>query len=1698
MGAPKYTIDMKLTPIPNTGEINGSMRLCNNTNVAFPSNITFFWPSVVAFGGPAATINGSNVTFNFQSWEIPGPNSCKDVSVWGGHYSGNFVLPPYGLTPGGDTVEVLVTDPKFLPKSYNANPWKYKFSKECFIPSPNKLCLGQALIAEWSGPSNKDYAEVRVPTNRKSWALAAAHTHRLFTNMVGAEITTLNFSFAQSMIEGRMGCDASFSAAGGASKLNFRAISVSGGCFQILSGGWAQLQQYYPDLYNNPAHPLSYGTTISGDNFVTSCLSKAMYDYTSFIYWEKKFCYNPIDFFAKAVDPYVAEEVLAYAYHDGSEGAGNLLANVFTTQRAAYEANPNVISTLVGLNGSGGLSYGERMRNNLIQLGNDWATAPALVSNDAKYNWGTGTGKPSYYQNYGCYNECFNWSDIDSYIDEAAALFWHADVPAVKKEVKKEFDKLRPYTVTFNHKDSVQVCEVSGKIDKCANTQTCAKKVWVYTYYYDTLYSGCVNYEDLGPVIDAIVLAFPAYSGEKGFGETYFASACPSPTANLNYFRSPICSGEKTELYVNLFGAAPFSYSVQGPNNVIYTRTNVSVPTDVIVVSEPGEYKLLSMTDSKGGIFLNCHKANVLVPKKLTPNGEWDKGNVGKCEVGCLKNTSPLVVKFTGGSAPWSFTYLDANGATKTVNNINTNTYTISATPDKGTYYLKQVKSGLCDTSLNEKIEICNDTCIKPTATIWGVKKVCAGDSVQLNLSMTGKAPFTVYVKIGNTQKVYTASDTTFKFYAKVAGTYTIDSVASGKCSDAGKGSATLTVDAIADVNIGPADTVICTGSSLVLNAGTGYTSYTWLNGSTTPTVNVTTSGKYKVTVKNATGCSKSDSINVTIGNSIAVKLGNDTTLCSGASLILNAGTGFSKYTWNPGAETSSTKTVNTAGTYIVNVENTAGCKGADTIVISVGAAVLVDLGNDTTSICPGNSYTLNPSVTGGNNVYTYQWSGGSTSTQASVNASSGGWYKLLVKDGVGCSAKDSAFIKQSAHLSISLADKEICEGDSVKLNAGYDHGNYKVNWNTGYNQQFMTVKIAGIYGVVVDDGHGCSGSDSMTLTVNPLPIVNLGVDKNVCAGSTVTLVNTIVNSTYINLWSTLATTPSITVGSAGNYILGVKDSKGCVASDTVKVNIIALPTPNVLRDTAVCKGNGVTFDESSYNNGNGTYTYKWSDKSTASTLVLNNITTPTTASVEVTDQYGCKGSEQVNVTILAGLPVTISGDSVLCAGESTTLNTNYKAANGYQFMWSIAATTESISVNTAANITVTVDNGLGCVGTDNMKVVVNPLPDLSTISNTEFFCEGSSLNIGKNLGNQYSYTWNSGENTPIISVTQGNTYQLHVINIATQCFSDVNITVTENPSPLVDLPADIDDCEGQSFVVAPVSVNNAYTYKWNGVAGSASKTIAASGKYILTAVDANLCTAKDSIQVNLRVVPVVNLMNGADTIVLCAGEAETLEAGNNGMTYLWSNDAISQNIAVSAKGNYSVVVTNGKCSDQDDIYVNVIDLPTTLLDHQQKTIFCFEEEAPIRVSANGFTPSSSYSYVWNTGETQSGINADKEGIYTLTLTAKNCSVKDEIKLIDYCESSLFIPNTFTPNGDNKNEVFKVEGKHVNDFEMYIFNRWGELIFYSNDISHGWDGKYSGQKVQEDVYVWKLRYSVNKETGKKTPVDRTGVVTVLY
>jgi gliding motility-associated-like protein len=157
---------------------------------------------------------------------------------------------------------------------------------------------------------------------------------------------------------------------------------------------------------------------------------------------------------------------------------------------------------------------------------------------------------------------------------------------------------------------------------------------------------------------------------------------------------------------------------------------------------------------------------------------------------------------------------------------------------------------------------------------------------------------------------------------------------------------------------------------------------------------------------------------------------------------------------------------------------------------------------------------------------------------------------------------------------------------------------------------------------------------------------------------------------------------------------------------------------------------------------------------------------------------------------------------------------------------------------------------------------------------------------------------------------------------------------------------------------------------------------------------------------------------------------------------------------------------------------------------------YCFAEETAhlSAASIDGVT----YDYLWSTGSSAQEIDVKAEGVYDVTISANSCSTRSEWTFIDYCPTTFYVPNSFTPNGDAHNETFAVVGLNMEDFEMLIFNRWGELIYKSNNPQEAWDGTVNGKKVQQDVYVWRIYYGVNLPSGKIQNRERIGHVTVLY
>jgi gliding motility-associated-like protein len=212
---------------------------------------------------------------------------------------------------------------------------------------------------------------------------------------------------------------------------------------------------------------------------------------------------------------------------------------------------------------------------------------------------------------------------------------------------------------------------------------------------------------------------------------------------------------------------------------------------------------------------------------------------------------------------------------------------------------------------------------------------------------------------------------------------------------------------------------------------------------------------------------------------------------------------------------------------------------------------------------------------------------------------------------------------------------------------------------------------------------------------------------------------------------------------------------------------------------------------------------------------------------------------------------------------------------------------------------------------------------------------------------------------------------------------------------------------------------------------------------------------------------PYVDL--GADT-TLCQGETLTLDANTSNATYLWQDNSTNPTLNVTQQGTYWVEVTNSCGTTSDTINVNYN--PTPTINVGNDTTLC--QGDTLTLDAN----TSNATYLWQDNSTNPAFNVIQQETYWVEVTVNNCSTTDTINIyLEDCNCILYIPNSFTPNFDNRNDKFSpISECDFKEYSFRIFNRWGEKIFETNNYYDSWDGTYHGRLCQIGVYVYLLRY----------------------
>ena len=388
------------------------------------------------------------------------------------------------------------------------------------------------------------------------------------------------------------------------------------------------------------------------------------------------------------------------------------------------------------------------------------------------------------------------------------------------------------------------------------------------------------------------------------------------------------------------------------------------------------------------------------------------------------------------------------------------------------------------------------------------------------------------------------------------------------------------------------------------------YDDYNWSTGSNNEQIEVSSIGTYSVTVTDDFGCTGEAEISVdTLIPPSPVILGDDS-FCEGTTLELDAGAGYSGYSWSTGDDSQFAE-VSSSGFYTVRVTDDNGCVGTASILIAADPLPFPIITG--TDFCIGDQTTLDA----GPGFDSYLWSNGDNGQTTTITEA--GTYSVTVSNEFGClnSASETFTTFPLPNVIIS-GSSSFCEGNSTILDAGIGFSSY--NWSDGSTSQSILVNTAGEYSVTVTNQNGCLNSDMIIVTEEESlsPII---AGSDFCSG-----LGTILDSgsgfeTY--LWSDGSNDQTLYILNPGTYSVTVTDISGCSGVGVISVSNLPDPTPVISGDIAYCEGESAYLDA-----GGGYINYQWSNGSSDQSIEINS---PGSYSVIVTDINGCVG---VNISI--------------------------------------------------------------------------------------------------------------------------------------------------------------------------------------------------------------------------------------------------------------------------------------------------------------------------------------------------------------------------------------------------------------------------------------------------------------------------------
>ena len=1215
-------------------------------------------------------------------------------------------------------------------------------------------------------------------------------------------------------------------------------------------------------------------------------------------------------------------------------------------------------------------------------------------------------------------------------------------------------------------------------------------------------------------------------------------SVNPLPPLVLNASHNTICigstlvlSGSGATSYTwshGVISGATFSpgittsYTLDGTDaatgcttSVVKTITVNSLPLVTASISDPviclGDLVTLNGGGASTYIWTDAALDGIAFSPTLTQNYTVTGTDVNSC-------TNTAVTSVTVNSLPLVTAGISASivclGDAVVVTGSGASTYTWTGGVTDGMPFTPGANSSYTVTGMDmnncfSKAVISVTVNSLPSVTAGASQSVvCFGSTITLNGSGANSYTWTSPVINGAA------------FAPLLTDNYTVTGSDSNGCSNTA--TLTVTVNALPIVTANASNSVICLNQTTSLSGG-GASAYTWSGGVINGAVfSPTVTDSYTVTGTDANGCTER-AVQVIIVNPLPVITANisNPVSCLGDLVTLNGG-GGNMYLWTNGVIDGMPFSPGSSGTYTVVGFDINTCSNTAVASLTVKPLPIVGASANPSVICSGDITTLN-----GSGAASYLWTTGVTDGIA-FNPPATDSYTVTGTGVNGCTniAVVSVTVNALPAVTATASHSVICLNYSTSLSGG---GALSYVWSgTVINGTPFTPTVTDTYTVTGTDSKGCKNTAVRSITVNPLPVVTASaVSTAICSGQPVTLsgigaisylwssgisdgvsftptvtasytvsgtdANTCSNTAVITV--TVHNTPTITASATnasvcygdlatlsgggaisyawtggiadgipfspavtGNYTVTGTSVDGCTNTAVASITVNSLPQVTaVVTNTSVCYGSSAVFI------GGGANTYTWSNG--IINLVGYSPTVTATYTVAGTDLNGCVNTDTVTVVVnplpVIGASVT---QSVICAGEWVTFN----GSGASSYTWT-GGVTNGVAFSPTSTSGYTLTGSTGSCVTANFVVItvtVHAQPFITAGSGS--ICTGNTFTISP--AGALSYTFSE---TQVVSPSVTTVYSITGTN-AEGCVNSppVTSTVFVNPLPIVQLASSQNSlCTGSAATIVASGANN---FIWNNgnTAAEISVTPTLTTSYSVTGTDQNLCQNTASLLITVAPLPTLNIMSGPPNI--CRGTEVKLTA-SGAETYSWSTGDTSPSITKSPQNsiNYTLTGTNGDfCTASKTVSFTVNPIPFVDAgpdaEIQSGVVYQF---AATQVGAVQFS--------WASAE---GLNnpfvlnptssIDHDITYTLTVTSPGgCSAKDEINIT--VTDGLTIANYMSPNGDGKNDSWKISNLHaIKNCSIEILNGWGKTVFSKNE---GYNNDFDAGDLPDGVYYYFIK-----------------------